>query len=475
MSAALYSLRARMVGATVACVLLVFGGIGLAAHTVARHESEELFSARLATSARVLEALVARQLAGATLAQPLVIALPKELETTTSDEPQSFGHHYETKVAFQVWGDDGQLLARSASAPGVPLGKLEPGFSQHEIGGTAWQVFALHSGTVWVLMAEKDEVRQEMAHGIGLSILVPLAVGGVLMLGAVNFVLTRNLRVLGELAARIAARKPESLALIELPETPLELAPIVTELNELLVRIRAAFEREQHFINAAAHEIRTPIAGLQLHVENALRAASAAERDKSLDSAMAAVRRISKLAEQLLALGRISAGGGGDSAQAVPLMALCCEVIGELEPLLARRGQSIGLDAQHDCRVWGQREQLGRLLQNLIDNASVHGAPGADIQLTLTRRGQRALLCVSNDGVPIPEAELERIFVPYYRLPGRESSGHGLGLAIVKEIAGQHHATIAIHRKADGQGTVVELSLPALDEPMGALERRPAC
>lgn len=468
MSGRLYSLRRRMVGATIACMLLIFGGIGLGAHEVARHESDELFSARLATSARVLEALVAHQLDTATVDRPLVIALPKELESATSDEPQSFGHRYETKIAFQVWGDDGKLLASSASAPRTPLGELKPGFSRSAIGGADWQVFGLHSGRVWVLMAEKDEVRQEMANMIGLSILTPLAIGGVLMLGAVNFILGRNMGALRELAERIAARNPESLAPIALPGTPLELAPIVIELNQLLARITAAFEREQHFINAAAHEIRTPIAGLQLHLENALRAATEAERDKSLESAMAAARRTSKLADQMLALGRISAGGGADSAQASSLMEICCDVIGALEPLLAKGGHSIGLDARDNCVVWGEREQLGRLLQNLIDNASLHGAPGADIQVTLERRGERALLSVANDGPAIPERELERIFTPYYRLPGGASSGHGLGLAIVKEIAVRHHATLAIHRKADGQGTVVEVSLPALDAPEGA-------
>jgi two-component system sensor histidine kinase QseC len=467
MSGGLYSMRRRMVGATLACMLLIFAGIGLGAHAVARHESEELFSARLATSARVLEALAARQLSTATIARPLVIALPKELETSTSDEPQSFGHRYETKVAFQVWSDDARLLARSASAPGAPLGALAPGFSRNAIGDDVWQVFALRSGPVWVLMAEKDEVRQEMAHAIGLSILMPLAIGGVLMLGVVNFVLGHNMGALRELAIRIAARKPESLALIALPETPIELAPIVTELNQLLVRMRSAFEREQHFINAAAHEIRTPIAGLQLHVENALRAGSEEERARSLGSAMTAARRISKLAEQLLALGRISAGGGG-AAQPVSLREVCCDVIGALEPLLARRGQSIGLEAQQDCLVWGQREQLGRLLQNLIDNASLHGAADTDIQVTLARSGERALLTVANDGAAIPAAELERIFMPYYRLPGSEASGHGLGLAIVKEIALQHGGTIAIGPRAEGQGTSVVLSLPAPDRPADA-------
>jgi two-component system sensor histidine kinase QseC len=460
MSDGLYSLRRRMIVATVACMLLIFAGIGLGAHAVARHESEELFSARLATSARVLEALVAQQLSEATINRPLLIKLPKELETSSSDEPQSFGHRYETKVAFQVWRDDGVLLARSASAPEAPLGKQIAGFSQNTIDDVPWEVFALQSDSVWIMMAEKEEVRQEMAHAIGLSILMPLAVGGLLMIAAVNFALSHNIGVLRELAVRIAARRPESLDLITMRATPVELAPIITELNDLLVRMRSAYEREQQFINAAAHEIRTPIAGLQLHIENAMRAESEQERMSSLKNAMSAVRRTSKLAEQLLVLGRISAGGGGETSEAVSMAEVCCDVIGALAPLVEQRGQRIGLETEQDCIVWGQREQLGRLLQNLIDNASIHGSPSGDIEVTLRQQDGRALLTVSNDGKPIADADLELIFLPYYRLAGSDGAGHGLGLAIVKEITGQLGGTIVIGRKADGQGTQVALSLP---------------
>ncbi|NHZ38297.1 sensor histidine kinase [Massilia rubra] len=468
MSGKLYSLRRRMVVATLACMLLIFGGIGAGAHAVARRESEELFSARLATSARVLEALVAHQLDTATVSRPVVITLPKELESATDDEPQTYGHRYETKVAFQVWGNDGTLLARSASAPDALLGRLAAGFSKNNIDGQLWQVFALRSGQVWVLVAEKDEVRQEMADDIGLSILMPLVVGGLLMLAAVNVVLVHNMRSLGELARRIAGRQPESLDLIELPATPVELAPIVTELNQLLVRMKAAFEREQYFINSAAHEIRTPIAGVQLHIENALRAASADERERSLVSALTAARRTSKLAEQLLALGRITAKADAASFQATSLTEVCCDVIGTLEPLLSQRGQNIGLEARDDCTVLADRHQLRRLLQNLIDNASVHGAADGDIQVLIVRQGAQVLLSVSNDGASIPEAELERIFTPYYRIPANRTSGHGLGLAIVKEIAQQHGARIAIRRKDNGGGTVVELALPLAGAPGGA-------
>lgn len=459
MNPRLYSGRRRLVAGTLICMLVIFAGIALGAHGVARHESIELFSARLATSARVLEALVAKQLAMATVSAPIVIALPQELETSTSDLPEVYGHRYETRIAFQVWRDDGALLAKSASAPASALALLKPGFSEHDIGGVAWQVFVLHSGNVWVMTAEQNAVREELSHGIGMSILAPLAGGGLCMLAAFNFLILRSMRPLAKLAELIAAREPESLDAVELPELPLELAPIVSELNHLLARTRAAFEREQRFLNAAAHEIRTPIAAVQLHVENALRATGNGERRASLESALAGARRTSKLAEQLLALGRISARGDACQLQRLSLLEICCDVIGAVEPLLARRGQSIGLEAPQDCHVWGEPAQLRRMLQNLIDNASVHGAPEGDIQVALARHGESALLTVSNDGVPIPEAEVDKLFTPYYRLPGAAPNGFGLGLSIVDEIVAQHGGNIRISRKMDGQGAVVEITM----------------
>lgn len=460
MSSRSYSGRRRLVVASLVCMLLIFGGIGFAAHTVAREESEELFSARLATSARVLEALVARQLSSASLSRPLVITLPRELEVATSNEPETYGHRYETKVAFQVWRDDGTLLARSASAPVEALAPPRAGFSEHPTGATLWQVFVLRSGNMWVMTAEKDEVRQELADYIGMSIIAPLVVGGLFMLAVVNFLLLRSMRPLKELATRIAARKPDSLDPVELPGSPSELAPIIVELNHLLDRIKAAFAREQRFINAAAHEIRTPIAAVQLHIENALRSSSPAEQASALESALAGARRTSKLAEQLLALGRISARSDDYQLQRLSMMEVCCDVIGTLEPLLERRGQTIGLEARDDCHVWGEPSQLRRLLQNLIDNASIHGAPKGEIQVRLAQQGELAVLTVANDGLPIPDDEVGKLFTPYYRVPGAVPGGHGLGLAIVKEIADQHQAAIAIGRKVDGQGTVVEISMP---------------
>ncbi|MEX5746213.1 ATP-binding protein [Massilia sp. X63] len=460
MKARTYSGRRRLVVATLLCIVFIFGGIGVVAQLVARHESEELFSARLATSARVLEALVAQQLSTATLAQPLVIPLPPELESSGSEEADASGHRYETKIAFQVWREDGVLLAKSASAPDEALAPLTPGFSAHRVGDTLWEVFALRSGRIFVVTAEKEEVRGELAEYIGMSITAPLIVGGLLLLVAVNVVLLRSMGPLKELAARIGARTPDSLEPVRLCDTPVELAPIIQELNSLLDRIKAAFEREQRFIDAAAHEIRTPIAAVQLHIENAMRSPVEAERAEALALALTSARRTSKLAEQLLTLSRISARSDDYKPQQVSLLEVCHEVIGTLDPLLERRGQTISLEAERDLQVWGEPSQLRRMLQNLIDNASVHGAPDGEIEVRLAARGDRALLSVANDGAPIPADELGKLFTPYYRSPGAAPGGHGLGLAIVKEILGQHGASVSLRRKGDGQGNIAEVSLP---------------
>ena len=122
------SIRARLLVAILLAVSVILGVTAWASYEVAKHESEELFGARLATSARVLEAMVAPAVRDATLAAPLVIELPGELEQA-AEEGSALGHPYETKIAFQIWRDDGTLLVRSMSAPSEPFSPNVPGFS----------------------------------------------------------------------------------------------------------------------------------------------------------------------------------------------------------------------------------------------------------------------------------------------------------------------------------------------------------
>ncbi|WP_420477172.1 sensor histidine kinase [Noviherbaspirillum sp. ST9] len=459
-----YSMRRRLAGWTLACLVLILGGMGIAAYLAAKHESDEIFSARLATSARVLEALVARQLGIATTPSPIIITLPPELEHARGGKAQASGHPYENKIAFQVRDEQGVLLARSASAPDRAVSPLRAGFGKYSLGEEVWQVFVLKSGRVWILAAEKDEVRQEMIRELGMSILMPLLIGAVLLVAAVNIVLLYNMRPLKSLAARIASREPGSLAPIELPTMPKELVPIVDELNALLTRVNAAFEREQRFIDAAAHEIRTPLAALQLHVQNALKADSIQEREGCLAEAVVALRRTTNLAEQLLSFSRITSETSATAHENLSLDDMCREVVAMQEPLLEERGQSIGLSVQGHCSVLGDRAKSQRLLQNLIDNASRHGSPEGEIDVAVYASDGHVVLEVANNGAPIPQSEVENIFAPYYRLPGKSGFGAGLGLAIVREIADQHGAHVSVSTLPDGQGTVVSVWFPHVEQ-----------
>ena len=449
-----FSIRKRLLLGIFISMIMILGGMGLAAHFVTEHESEEIFSARLATSARVLEVLVAKQLEHATIANPIIIELPKELEHQHSSTEEINGHPYESKISFQIWHSNGKLLAKSATAPDKPLGPMTEGFGKNRIGEDLWQVFQLKSGDVWVMVAEMDAVREEMAGDLGVAIMTPLIIGSLILLIVINLIAYRSLQPLQYLANVIAAREPQSIKPIKLSQTPSELKPVIDELNHLLDRVQKAFKREQQFIDAAAHEIRTPIAALQLHIENAVHAKNDADRNQSLAEALNGLRRTTRLTEQLLTLSRVS-GATDQEQQVLSLDGICREVVKNTKPLITQRGQTIELNIKDDCLIHGEQHKLERVIQNLIDNASQYGSSHGLISVSLAKVADTIRLIVSNDGDIIPESEKSKVFDPYYRILGSKSFGSGLGLAIVKEIIQQHKGSIRIEDKSTGNGVQV--------------------
>jgi two-component system sensor histidine kinase QseC len=433
------SIRAVLLGGTIAALVAVMGGAAWIAYAAAQDEAEELFDARLATSARVLEAMVARQLETATVAAPLVIALPAPLEALKHDEASPLGHYYETKIAFHVRDDAGRLLARSSSAPEAPLAPLAAGFSTQQ----EWRVFSLRSGRVWVQVAEKGDVRDEMSGKIAWAAVLPLVVGIPVLLALLGLLIPYGLAPLSQLARRIAAREPDSVSPIALSRTPREVAPVLDALNGLLARVQAAFERERRFTADAAHELRTPLAALQVHAQNAARAQTEAERNQSLEKMLSGLQRTTRLASQMLALSRASAA----RAAFAPVS------LGELVREAAHQ-REVPVSLSGELTVSGDRDQLLSLVANLLENAQRHGGGGVRVELA------GRTLSVTDQGPGIPEAERERVFESYYRVPGAAGGGSGLGLAIVREIARQHGARAEIGSGPGGRGTRVSVVFP---------------
>jgi two-component system sensor histidine kinase QseC len=455
-----YSSRKQILLGILAAMLLILGAVGWVAKEVSQHEIQQVFSARLATSARVLEALVARQLEQATLSKPIIIKLPPELEQPGNDHAPELGHPYENELVFQVWNSEGELLAKSQYAPDQRLGTLRPGFQTTEAKGFLWQVFMLESGSIWIVVGERDDVRTGISKDISIGIVLPLLIGGLILMVIVNMLAMKSIRAVETLSHIIASRDPTSDAPIVARYMPIEIEPVIKGINALLKKVREAFWREQRFIDSAAHELRTPIAAVQLHLQNALRADSAVETQACLESALKASRRATKLAEQLLVFSRINSGEDSANKETVCLSDICQEVAALMQPLLEERQQHIEFDGQTQAKILADKSQIERLTQNLLENASNHGVAPGTIHLIVRPSSERLELVVENDGEAIPEIEKERIFIPYYRVLRKESSGSGLGLAIVKEIANQHDATLTVEDKTPGQGTRVGVSFP---------------
>jgi len=241
---------------------------------------------------------------------------------------------------------------------------------------------------------------------------------------------------------------------------PTEVEPVIKGINALVVKVKEAFWREQRFIDSAAHELRTPIAAVQLHIQNALRTDSPSEKQASLENAQIASRRVTRMAEQLLAYSRINAADATEVKDRFRFSDVCQEVGAMMQPLLDTRQQHLEFDDKSGARIRAVRSKIERLIQNLIENASNYGASPGTIHLIVRESADRLELVVENDGDPIPDVEKERIFIPYYRVLRHDSSGSGLGLAIVQEIVNQHGATLKVEDKAPGQGTRIMVSFP---------------
>lgn len=458
------SILALLLAGTSAALLAVLGAAAWLSFAGSEEEAQELFDARLATSARVLEALVARQVDKATVAAPIVIALPGPLESESHDTPGPLGHYYETKIAFQVRGGSGRLLARSASAPEAPFAPLAAGFATRPFAGEDWRVFTLRSGDAWVQVAEKDDVRGELAEKLAFAAAAPLLAGIVLLLLLLGLLIRYGLAPLSSLARQVAARTPGSGAPFELARTPAEIAPLIDALNGLLGRVRDALERERRFTADAAHELRTPLAALKVHAQNAARATSAAEREASLARMLQGLERTVLLAEQMLAYSRAAAPGDTARRERVALQGLAEEAAEAVQTRAQERRCTLELAVDPDAAVTGERRKLLSLITNLLDNAVRYGPEGGRVRLELRRERGAAVLAVTNEGPGIPAELRERIFESYYRIPGSAGCGSGLGLAIVKEIAEAHGAHIAVEDGPGGRGTRVVVRFEAAPE-----------
>lgn len=310
-----------------------------------------------------------------------------------------------------------------------------------------------------VLVAETTVKRARLMRDILVSSLFPELLIAAATLVIVWFGVKRGLWPLARLSDEIKARTPRDLRPIDAAGAPEETRPLVSALNGLLEEVSAAAQNQQRFLANAAHQLRTPLAGLQTHTELALAQPLPESCRAHLEQVHAATIRTARLANQLLALARAEPGGRGNPSQ-VDLKGVVEAEADEWVHQALARDVDLGFELE-PAPVRGDAFLLREALANLVHNAIEYSNRGGHVTVRTGKRARKTFVEVEDDGPGIPPQERSRVLERFYRVPGTSGTGSGLGLAIVRDIAASHGAALEIGSVLADRGCRVTLAFAA--------------
>ncbi|HEX6692161.1 MAG TPA: sensor histidine kinase N-terminal domain-containing protein [Burkholderiales bacterium] len=312
--------------------------------------------------------------------------------------------------------------------------------------------------TCLVLVAETSVKRSRLMREILLSSLLPQMLLAAATLVIVWFGVKRGLGPLESLSEEIKERSPRDLRPIDAAAAPEETRPLLVALNGLLEQVAEASRNQQRFLANAAHQLRTPLAGLQAHTELALSQPASDAVRAQLEQVRQATIRTARLANQLLALARAEPGARRDPARVNLKSVVEAEADAWVHQALAR-DVDLGFELE-GAPVEGDAFLLREALANLVHNAIEYSSRGGRVTVRTGARNGHAFAEVEDDGPGIPPAERARVLERFYRVPGTSGTGSGLGLAIVREIASGHGAGIELGEGAGARGCRVAITFP---------------
>jgi two-component system, OmpR family, sensor histidine kinase TctE len=380
-------------------------------------------------------------------------------------------------AGYGVMDANGRLLVGDRWLPTVLPTTQDAEFLSVVESGITFRVVAQRSptaaGELIIMLADGSDARQHWLDTVLVRVLLPNLLLLVVAAVAVTWAVSRALRPLIDLKEAVEHRSPRDLSPIDAESAPAEVRPLVSSLNRLFSLVNDQTQAQRRFVADAAHQLRTPLAGLQAQVEawaQAARLMGPADplslRVEQVLRLRDATRRTSQLANQLLALSRAdSVSADTQPMEQVDLQELCENILALYLDAAAEKQMDLGIEsapAQTRGHTWLLRE----LLINVVDNAIKYTPPGGRITL---RCGQdqgaqtsNAWIEVEDDGPGIEDEERQRVLERFYRLPGTQAEGNGLGLAIASEIAGVHRTSLQLSVGGGGRGLRVRVVFEAV-------------
>ncbi|ACA14722.1 integral membrane sensor signal transduction histidine kinase [Methylobacterium sp. 4-46] len=433
------SLRVRLF----AILLLATGLIWLSAvawiYLGSRREVEQVLDNRLQEAARMVSSLVGA--VGGTGAD----GTPRTFPAPTA---------YERQLSCQIWSLDGRMVARSSGAPERRLTDAPAGFSEREVDGETWRVFTVEDGEkgVRVMVGDRLGLRERLVTDLIMGLITP-ALLVVPLLGMLIWAsLGRGLRPLRLMARNLAARDADDMSAIDAGQAPTEVRPLADALNGLFLKVEAARRHEREVTAFAAHELRTPLAGLKTQAQVAMAATDPEVAKAALHQILAAVDRTTRLVRQLLDTARLDASGETRPLTEVDVGALVAETV---EGLRAPPGIRTVVDpGLRGYTMWADPESLRLAVRNLHENAVQHMQAGL---VEWAARPGGGGVVVRDEGPGIPEEELPHAMKRFFRGRHKSATGSGLGLAIAEMASRRSGLSLRLRNRPDRQGLEAEI------------------
>lgn len=432
-------------------ILWLMGGV--LAFRVAMTYAEKAIDQSLTQSVRSL----ARQVKP--FGSGLLVDFPKAAQDILEQDPKD-------RVSYMVSSPPGSFLLGNSKLPGPPADATptgsEPVLYNVELDGKTMRVATIDVSfgegptqqRMRVQVAKSLSVQESIARELVRDVLFPLLLLGAFMSFLVFAGIQRGLAPLQRLEAQLAHRNAAALSPIEMTQAPEEVHSLATALNQLLTTLRRSLSQEKRFLNDAAHQLRTPLAGLISQTELAMQEKEPEALQRRLAKVHTGAQRSAHLVHQLLSLARTEAEV---ALLPVDAAALAREVAREWTPRAVAAGVDLGYEGEESLMVPADKLLLREALSNLLDNAIRYAGRGTTVTLRALRRDGQCVLEVEDNGPGLSPSDLQHVFERFWRaseMPG----GCGLGLAIVAEIA-QRHGGTAMALGAHPQGLLIRLQL----------------
>ena len=452
-----YSLRRRLLIRLWGPLFIVLTVGGIATFWLARHVGSVVYDRWLYDSAMTLAAQIKL----------------KDKEVTL-DLPRSAIEMFEWDSADRVYEEIVSrrkgLIFSNAALPAPPANMTfnHPCYQDGVVNGQPVRIVTVilagPAGSDDVISIQVAETTNKRGNLIMETLLLsmPLQLGLILIASAfIWLAVTSSLRTLDDIAARLAGYEPEGLVPVGAVENvPSEVKPLVKSLNQLISKLSDAQDTQRRFVANAAHQLRTPLATLQVQTERALREPDPAKHSDALSHVLDAVTRLRHVVHQLLTLAR-SDRTDRPNQHALTMVRLDLAELArdELErwaDAAITRDIDLGYDGpEKGIEIEGEPHLLRELIGNLVDNAIRYGRPGGEATLGLTTAPVTLYVDDNGDGIPAEERTL--VLERFYRRSEANGDGSGLGLAIAREISARHGARLSIRDNPCSHGTRIEV------------------